>query len=84
MSAAKKETDAAQDNTPVDAASASEAKEARLAAPQVEDVQLHGEAIAQHDESPKSAADALAFMQRFGSVPSGWTFDSLTGMRKAD
>lgn len=53
-----------------------------VAAP--EDTQLFGKAAAQHTDEPSDEAEAIAFMQRYGSVPAGWTFDPLTGIRKAD
>lgn len=84
MSTPKKDETVGQDSAQDAAAKAVEADGAALdKVAKPEDIQLHGVAVAQHDEAPKTADEATKFMQKFGAVPTGWIFEPATGLRKA-
>lgn len=47
------------------------------------DAQLSGSARAVASDAPSDEKAAIAHMQQFGAVPSGWVFNPAFGLRKA-
>lgn len=61
-------------------AAAAESKKFPIAQPVA--AKLSGEARAVAPDAPSSEDEAISYMQAFGHVPSGWTFNPATGLQK--